>query len=238
MTTVHLIPVLQDNYAYVIVHGEQSALVDPGEAEPVAAFLQKRGLSPEFIFLTHHHGDHVGGATALKAQYGAQIVAPAAEAGRVEGVDIAVMDGDAVALGTLNGSVIETPGHTAGHVSFYFPSARAAFTGDTLFSLGCGRLFEGTPEQMWSSLQKLAALPGDTEIYCGHEYTESNGLFALEADPDNVELVKRMVEVRSLRAAGLPTLPVTLAAEKATNPFLRAGSAQRFAELRKWKDSF
>jgi hydroxyacylglutathione hydrolase len=238
VTVIHVVPVLSDNYSYVIEHDGHCAVVDPGEAKPVLAFLDSHGLKPELILLTHHHGDHIAGTAEIQRQFDACIAAPASEKGRIPNVKLPQEDQDILRLGTLEFHVIATPGHTSGHIAFYSPEAKALFSGDTLFSLGCGRLFEGTPEQMWMSLNRLAALPGDTLIYCGHEYTAANGLFALEADPDNADLLERMAEVNRLREDGQPTLPVSLGLEKKTNPFLRAGSAERFAELRRLKDTF
>ncbi|MBU0800867.1 MAG: hydroxyacylglutathione hydrolase [Alphaproteobacteria bacterium] len=232
---VQIVPVLQDNYAYIIESDGVYAVVDPGEAGPVIEALQKNKLSA--ILLTHHHGDHIGGAAELKKRYSAAIIAPAAEEHRIQDIDVMVREGDIYTVGQTEFHVIETPGHTAGHVCFYAPAEKFLFSADTLFSLGCGRLFEGTAEQMWESLQKLAALPDDTLVYCGHEYTAANARFALGVEPDNKDLKDRAAAVTALRAANRPTVPVHLGLEKQTNPFLRAGSAARFGALRMAKDN-
>ncbi|MBU0859895.1 MAG: hydroxyacylglutathione hydrolase, partial [Alphaproteobacteria bacterium] len=190
---VQIVPVLQDNYAYIIESDGVYAVVDPGEAGPVIEALQKNKLSA--ILLTHHHGDHIGGAAELKKRYSAAIIAPAAEEHRIQDIDVMVREGDIYTVGQTEFHVIETPGHTAGHVCFYAPAEKFLFSADTLFSLGCGRLFEGTAEQMWESLQKLAALPDDTLVYCGHEYTAANARFALDVEPDNKDLIYRAAAV-------------------------------------------
>ena len=256
MTTpqIVLIPCLSDNYA-VLMHDADSGttvLVDAPEAAPIAAALKKRDWTLTHILVTHHHADHVAGIEALKAASGARVIGPAAEADRIPGIDDPVAEGDTVTAGPFRAEVIATPGHTLGHVVFHFPDIEVLFAGDTLFSLGCGRLLEGTAAQMWDSLGKLAALPDDTTIYCGHEYTQANAKFALTIEPENAELVARAAEIDRLRGEGRPTLPTTIAIEKATNPFLRvdapairkrlgledASQAAVFAEIRKRKDNF
>lgn len=232
---ISLIPILHDNYCYALTDSSQVAVIDPGEAAPVIQWLGHRDL--DTIILTHHHGDHVGGVVALKEKYGAKVIGPNADLHRLPFIDIAVGEGDGFILGPHEIRVIATPGHTSGHVCYYLPADHALFCGDTLFSMGCGRLFEGTAAQMWESLQKLAALPDETLVYCGHEYTLANGRFALSVEPDNVDLQERISAVRILREAGKPTLPVRLGLEKKTNPFLRAGNAARFASLRLAKDN-
>lgn len=234
---IDILPILNDNYTYIVHEDGKAAVFDPGEPVPVIQHLHDNDLSLETIFLTHHHGDHIGGANELKQQYNAKIIAPAAEESRIPGIDIPVTDKTACECAGHSVTVIETPGHTSGHVSFYIPGINALFCGDTLFSMGCGRLFEGTADQMWDSLQKLAALPDDTDIYCGHEYTLDNGRFCLTIEPDNDDLQNRVKEVMQLRQAGHPTIPSTLGLEKQTNAFLRAGSAARFAEIRTLKDN-
>ena len=228
------------------------ALVDAPEEAPILAAIERTGWRPSLILVTHHHGDHVEANLALKERFGLRIVGPKAEADRIPGIDETVAEGDTVALGGQAVRVIETPGHTAGHVSYHLPQAGVAFTGDTLFALGCGRLFEAGPQVMFSSLAKLAALPDETSVYCGHEYTASNARFALSVDPDNARLRERASTIEALRAKGEPTLPTTIGEEKATNPFLRAADpairrhlgmegasdAEVFAELRRRKDSF
>ncbi|KAB2767973.1 hydroxyacylglutathione hydrolase [Ochrobactrum sp. WV_118_8] len=243
-----------DNYG-ALIHDPQSALtasIDAPDAAAIEAALKRRGWTLDFIFTTHHHLDHVEGNDALKAKYGVSIIGPKAEETKIPGIDRTVKDGDEFTFGLFRVKTIATPGHTAGEVSYYLPDAKAVFTGDTLFALGCGRLFEGTPLTMFQSLQKLVALPGDTAVYCGHEYTESNARFALTIDPANSALKERAAEIARLRAADRMTLPSSIALEMATNPFLRwhdAGIRSRlglqdapdeavFAEIRKRKDMF
>lgn len=221
---VNIIPCLMDNYAYLIEAQGATAVVDPSEPDPVVKVLEQKGLRLTHILNTHHHFDHTGGNLPLKDKYNAQIVAPAADAERIQGVDVAVREGDVVALGDTSWSVLDIPAHTSGHIAFWCANHHAVFTGDTMFSMGCGRLFEGTPAQMWASLSKLAALPAETRVYCGHEYTASNGRFALSLDPGNLALQARMAEVGRLRAENKPTIPSTMAQERATNPFIRCGA--------------
>lgn len=255
MLTITLLPVLNDNYVYLAHESasKKTAVVDPALAEPVLKALDEKGWQLDYIFNTHHHGDHVGGNLQLKQATGCKVVGAAADRSRIPGLDIAVSEGDQIQLGTLNFKIIDTPGHTLGHIVYYCAEARTLFCGDTLFSMGCGRLFEGTAEQMWKSLQKLTALPGNTRIYCAHEYTEANGRFALTLEADNPDLQQRIREVMALREKNLPTLPSSIALEMATNPFLREHSpslrksvaasdtdtpAQVFAKTRLLKDRF
>lgn len=251
---IEQIPVLRDNYVYLLRdEGEGAcAAVDPSLAAPVLAALDRLGWTLTHIFNTHHHHDHTGGNLDLKRATGCTIVGNGRDAARIPGIDVTVEDGGEVALGSLRAQVMDVSGHTLGHIAFWFPGERAVFCGDTLFSLGCGRLFEGTPAQMWTSLKKLRGLPGETLVYCGHEYTESNARFARTIDPDNAALRRRAAEVQALRAQGRPTVPSLLADERAANPFLRAdepalltaaGLAGRepvaaFAAIRKRKDAF
>lgn len=251
---IHLLPVLSDNYVYLVRDAESGAsvAVDPAVAAPVLEALGRLGWRLGQILCTHHHADHVGGVAEIKRATGCTVVGAAADAHRIPGIDVKVREGDTVALGAHAARVIETPGHTSGHVAYWFEEARALFCGDTLFSLGCGRLFEGTPVQMWDSLCKLRALPDDARVYCGHEYTNANADFALSVDPDNPALKARAEQVLALREAGKPTVPTLLGEEKAANPFLRAddaafrqglGLAGRdaaavFTEIRRRKDEF
>lgn len=227
---IDLVPCLSDNYAYLLVDDSSSpasvAIVDPSEAGPVVKALTSRGLQLTHVLCTHHHWDHTGGNNDLKRRYGAQVVGPKADESRIPGIDVALAEGQTWQFGRHTMHVLDTPGHTRGHVSFYFPEAGAVFTGDTMFSLGCGRLFEGSPPQMWASLSKLAKLPPETRIYCGHEYTQSNVKFALSLEPGNNALQARAAEVKHLREQGLPTIPSTLREELAVNPFLRPGSME------------
>ena len=225
---IHLFPCLTDNFG-VLIHDPASgatASIDAPEAAPVEAALQKTGWRLTDILVTHHHGDHTAGIGDLKAAHKCRVVAPRGEALRIAHVDETVGEGDRVAVGGLTAVVIDTPGHTAGHISFFFPADKIAFVGDTLFSIGCGRVIEGTPEMMWKSLLKLRALPDDTRFYCGHEYTQANIRFAKTIEPHNQALGARAAEVDRLRASGQPTIPATIGAEKAANPFLRADNAE------------
>lgn len=234
------IPVLSDNYTWLLrdTATGTTAVVDPGEAAPVEAALNAEGGRLDLILLTHHHTDHVGGTDALRARYHARVAGPASEQHRMPALDIPLHDDDSIAVGDSRGQVIAVPGHTKGHIALYFPDPPTLFCGDTLFSLGCGRLFEGTPEQMFHSLHRFDSLPDNTLVCCGHEYTQSNAAFARHVDPDNPALAQRAEEVGRLRAAGKPTIPSTLGLERATNPFLRAPDTATFARLRREKDSF
>lgn len=248
------VPCLSDNYAF-IAHDPATgatAVVDVPEAAPILNALRDRDWKASHILITHHHADHVDGVKALAAATGAKVVGASADAHRLPRLDMAVAEGDMVRIGVEQAHVMEVPGHTVGHVAYHFPGAAVAFTGDTLMALGCGRVFEGTMQQMWTSLSRLAALPPQTLICSGHEYTLANGRFALTIEPDNPELVKRVEAVRIAREQGRPTVPSTLAEELATNPFLRAGEpairralnmegagdAEVFAEIRRRKDRF
>ena len=250
----HLFLCLKDNFG-VLLHDPASgatATIDAPDAAPVEAALTSTGWRLSDILVTHHHGDHTAGIPELKRHYQCRVVAPRNEARRIPLVDETVGEGDRVRVGALAGNVIETPGHTAGHISYFFPTDRLAFVGDTLFSIGCGRAIEGNPEMMWNSLLKLRNLPDDTRFYCGHEYTEANIRFARTIEPNNKALAARADEVARLTAAGKPTVPATIGAEKAANPFLRAdipevaqslgladGPAWKvFAEIRERKNRF
>lgn len=251
---IRQIPVLNDNYVYLI-HDPQSGatgVVDPAVADPVLARLDAEGWRLSHILNTHHHGDHVGGNLELKRKTGCTIVGPRADAARIPGIDVEVGEGDSYRFGGFEAKVFDVPGHTRGHIAYWFADAAALFCGDTLFALGCGRLFEGTPAQMWASLSKLAALPDDTRVYCAHEYTAANARFALTVEPGNAALKARAEAIAKRRARGLPTVPSTLAEERATNPFLRpdspdlrhtlhleaADAVAVFAETRARKDRF
>lgn len=251
---VRLFLCLQDNYG-VLVHDPSSgatAAIDAPEAAPIEAALKGNGWKLTDILVTHHHGDHTGGIAALKQQYGCRVVAPRGEADNIPQVDVAVGEGETVKVGNLTAHVLETPGHTLGHIAYWFHADKLVFAGDTLFSIGCGRVIEGTPGMMWRSLVKLRDLPDDTRLFCGHEYTQANIRFALTIEPDNKALLARAHEVDKLVADGKPTIPSTLAEEKAANPFLRgdvpevaaavglAGHppAQVFAEIRARKNKF
>jgi len=234
------IPALTDNYIWMLHEPESgdTVVVDPALADPVIAKAQARGWRIGQIWNTHWHPDHTGGNAALKAATGCTITGPAAEAARIPTLDILIGEGDCVRIGNIEAEAIETPGHTAGHIVFHLASERILFTGDTLFAMGCGRLFEGTPAQMFANMQRLARLPGDTIIYCGHEYTVSNGRFAVSAEHGNAEISARLAEAEAMRARGEATVPTSITAEQATNPFMRASSAEQLASLRAAKDSF
>jgi hydroxyacylglutathione hydrolase len=234
------IPVLSDNYVWM-VHEPQSGetiVVDPAVAQPVLAAADSRGWRISQIWNTHWHPDHTGGNEAIKATTGCSVTGPAAEAGRIPTLDRMVSEGDRVAIGAVEAEVIEVPAHTAGHIAFYLPTDDVVFVGDTLFAMGCGRLFEGTAEQMYGNLKRLEALPPETKVYCAHEYTLSNGKFAVTVEPDNQSLLQRMADVERAREAGEATVPTTIALERATNIFMRASSAQELAERRTAKDAF
>ena len=231
------VPAFADNYLW-LVHDEASgetAVVDPGDAAPVLAEAERRGWTIDQVWNTHWHPDHTGGNLAIKEATGARISGPARET--IPGRDVALEEGDEVRLGRHLGRVIEVPGHTLGHIALIFEEDRVAFVGDTLFAMGCGRLFEGTPHQMYRSLRRLIELPDDTRLYCAHEYTLSNAKFAAHAEPDNRAVAARLAEVRALRELGQITLPTTVAQERETNPFVRSTNVEEFARRRSAKDS-
>ena len=248
------LPALADNYVFLIHNNDtdETALVDCPDDPIIELELENRGWTLSTILLTHHHWDHADGAAELANSTGAKILGAKADAHRLPKLDIVVEPGDSFSVAGATGHVINVPGHTVGHIAFHFPELRAAFTGDSLMAMGCGRLFEGTADQMWDSLQTLSALPSDTVLYSGHEYTQANARFAKTVDPDNPALEDRITEIENLRAANQPTVPSTLALELATNPFLRAidpavkahigmpnaTDAQAFAEIRTRKDNF
>ena len=238
--TVTAVPCLSDNYAWMLRDAATGtvAICDPGEAAPVIAALEAAGGRCDLILLTHHHGDHIDGVAAVRARFGSKVVGAAADAHRLPTLDIVLRPGETVSVGATEGVVIDTPGHTVGHIAFHFAEGAVLLCGDTLFSLGCGRLLEGTPAQMHGSLQALAALPDATLVCCGHEYTESNARFAVTVEPENAALAARSAEVKAQRAAGRATVPTTLAQEKAENPFIRAKDVARLAAIRTAKDNF
>ena len=234
------VPVLSDNYVW-LVHdpaSRETAVVDPAVAEPVLDAAKARGWKITQIWNTHWHPDHIGGNDAIKAATGAKVSAPKAEAAKIDTLDVALAEGDQVHLGAIGGTVMEVPAHTAGHIAIHLPSEAVVFVGDTLFAMGCGRLFEGTAEQMFRNMGRLSALPPETRAYCAHEYTQSNGRYALVAEPDNIALRERMDDVNAARARGEATVPTTIALERATNPFMRATSVEQLAERRTAKDNF
>lgn len=244
----------EDNFGVLARNSDtgEAFLIDAPQEEPIVEAIQQTGWTPSVLLVTHHHRDHVEANLALKERYGLTIIGPKAESAKIPGIDRGVSDGDVLTIAGQRVEVISTPGHTAGHVVFYLPQAGVAFAGDTLFALGCGRLIEGKPADMFASLQKLVKLPARTQVYCGHEYTLSNARFALTVDPTNSALKERARAVENLRAEALPTLPTTIGEELATNPFLRwhdgairrtlgmekASDVEVFAEVRKRKDIF
>lgn len=248
------IPCLKDNYAF-LAHDRatgQTAVVDVPEAAPIAAALRQRGWRLSHVILTHHHWDHVDGLAALLAEHPATVVGAAADAHRLPPLDVAVAEGDRIVIGSDEGRVIDVSGHTLGHIAIHFPASQVVFTADSLMAMGCGRLFEGTPAQMYASLAKLAALPDETLVCSGHEYTASNAKFALTIEPGNAALISRVQKIETARDQGRPTVPSLLSAERATNPFLRSDSPEIqanlgligaapvtvFTEVRRRKDSF
>ena len=234
------VPVLSDNYVWLVRENTSGEVmvVDPAVAEPVLAKATELGWKITQIWNTHWHPDHTGGNAEIKAVTGCTITGPAAEFDRIPTLDVQVRGGEEVQFGRAKATVIDVPAHTAGHIAFHFPQEGIAFVGDTLFAMGCGRLFEGTAAQMFDNMRKLEALPDATQVYCAHEYTLSNGRYAVVAEPDNAALAVRMVEVIALRARGEATVPTTIALEKATNPFMRAVSVEQLAERRAAKDGF
>jgi hydroxyacylglutathione hydrolase len=256
MDTLHIepVPAFKDNYLWLLVRGTRAAIVDPGDAAPVEERLQRDGLQLDTIVVTHHHGDHIGGVLKLKQRYGSRVLGPVGE--NIPGRDIALKEGDRVEVLGVEMEVFDVPGHTSGHIAYYAATEGLLFCGDTLFAAGCGRLFEGTPQQMHKSLSKLARLPGATRVYCAHEYTLANIKFARAVEPGNAALARREATCREMRANNIPTVPSTIAEELATNPFLRsdapavrhaaegqqrgagADAVATFAAIREWKNRF
>lgn len=237
--TVQPVPILSDNYAWLLRESASGAvaIVDPANADGVTPAIEAAGRL-DLIFLTHHHADHTAGTDAVRARWRALVVGAAADAHRLPALDIAVREGDTVPFGDASARVIDVPGHTRGHIAYFFADGAVLLCGDTLFSVGCGRLLEGTAEEMFASLRKFDALPDETQVACGHEYTESNVRFALTVEPENIALHGRALEVKQLRSAGRATVPSLLVQERATNPFLRAPTARRLGEIRAAKDRF
>jgi hydroxyacylglutathione hydrolase len=234
------VPVLNDNYVWLVHDGAsgETLVVDPAVSEPVLAAAEQKGWTISQIWNTHWHGDHIGGNAGIVAATGARVTAPQAELAKIPDVDHPVSEGDRVHLGAHEAAVMSVPAHTGGHIAYHFAEDEVIFVGDTMFAMGCGRLFEGTAEQMYANMQRIAALPDDVRIYCGHEYTLANARFAAHVDPGNADVARRLEQVSAMRDAGQITLPTTVAEERATNPFVRARNTQEFAELRTAKDSF
>jgi hydroxyacylglutathione hydrolase len=240
MLEIVAVPAFADNYLWLVHDADsgETAVVDPGDPAPVLAEADRRGWRITKILNTHWHPDHTGGNLAIQEATGATIIGPAGENGRVPGLAVALKEGDRVSIGNHQAEVWEVPGHTLGHIAYVFGDDRVAFVGDTMFAMGCGRLFEGTPQQMHSSLNRLAALPDDFRLYCAHEYTLANARFAAHAFPDNTAIGRRLASVVAARDAGRSTVPTTVAEERATNPFLLARDVEHFADLRVEKDDF
>jgi hydroxyacylglutathione hydrolase len=238
MLEIDAVPAFADNYLWLVHDGDsgETAVVDPGDALPVLAEAEKRGWTIGQVWNTHWHPDHTGGNLAIKEGTGAIVSGPSSET--IPGRDLALFEGDTVRLGAHVGRVIAVPGHTLGHIALLFDEDRLAFVGDTLFAMGCGRLFEGTAQQMFDSLGRLSSLPEETLLYCAHEYTLSNARFAVHAEPGNQSIARRLRDVEQARSLGKPTVPTTVGEERATNPFVRSGDWQEFARLRAEKDSF
>jgi len=237
MLNVTILPILEDNYAYIIRADDQIAIIDPGAAEPVIDYLEKHALTPDYIFNTHHHWDHVNGNLKIKEKYGCKIIGPKEGEDKIKGLDITKRHDDVFQFGNENVQVIKAAGHTNGHICFYFQQSKILFSGDALFSMGCGRLFEGTAEDMFAGFEHIKRLPDDTQIYCGHEYTLGNAEFCLTIEPDNQDIMQRYKEVQDLRAQNRPTIPTTLGQERKTNVFLRAETAQELKRIRELKDN-
>ena len=237
--TVQPVPILSDNYAWLLRDDVSGAvaIVDPADAKGVFPAIEAAGRL-DLILLTHHHADHTAGTDEVRARYNCPVIGAKADAKRLPRLDQEVVEGDTVRFGSTEAVVIETPGHTRGHIAYFFPKGAVLLSGDTLFSVGCGRLLEGTAEEMFASLQKLSKLPDETLVACGHEYTESNIRFALTQEPENTALHTRALEVKPLRSAGRPSVPSLRAQERAVNPFLRAKDAKKLGEIRAAKDRF
>ncbi|WP_420548612.1 hydroxyacylglutathione hydrolase [Curvivirga sp.] len=254
MLEIVQIPVWDDNYIYLVhePNSKKTAVVDPAEAKPVLEEAKKRGWQITHILNTHHHFDHVGGNEDIQKATGAIVVGAANDTRRIPGISVTLSDGDEFEFGQSKAKIFETPGHTTGHIAYWFEDSQALFCGDTLFALGCGRLFEGSPEQMWESLSKLRNLPAETNVYCAHEYTSANADFAITIEPQNDDLKKRVEKIKQMRDLDMPTVPSKLKEEVKTNPFLRADdvniaaflkldgedAATVFAEIRRRKDNF
>ena len=237
---VEIIPCLKDNYSYLIIDdtNKSACVVDPSEAEPIINYLKNKDINLKYILNTHHHFDHIGGNEDLKKEFGSIVVGFKKDSERIPSIDIFLEDDQIWEADNFKAKIIHVPGHTTGHICFNFFQEKLAFTGDTLFSLGCGRIFEGTYEQMYGSLTKIKSLPKETKIYCGHEYTLSNSKFCIKNDPDNQNLQKKIKHIKKLISNGLPTIPTTIKEELDCNIFLRAKNLESFSKLRDLKDNF
>tara|TARA_B100000686_G_scaffold312279_1_gene356663 strand:- start:335 stop:1054 length:720 start_codon:yes stop_codon:yes gene_type:complete len=237
---VEIIKCLQDNYSYLLINeqNQNACVIDPSEAKPIINFVEKKNINLKFILNTHHHYDHIGGNNELKKRYSAKIVGFKNDKNRIPNIDILVTNNQIWSNENFEAKIIHIPGHTSGHICFYFSKNKIAFTGDTLFSLGCGRIFEGTYEQMFASLNKLKKLPSNTKIYCGHEYTLKNSIFCLRHEKNNKNLEKKIFDIKDKLKNNLPTVPSTIGEELACNIFLRAKNLEDFSKLRDLKDNF
>ena len=237
---IEIIKCLQDNYSYLIIDesNKNACVVDPSEAKPIIDYIEKNNIKLKYILNTHHHYDHVGGNTELKKKYGSNVVGFKNDKDRIPEIDILVEDGKIWKKENFEANIYHIPGHTSGHIAFHFFKEKKIFTGDTLFSLGCGRIFEGTYEQMFESLNKIKKLPKNTEIFCGHEYTLQNSNFCIINDPNNSKLKNRIIEIKQKIKNNLPTIPTTLENEMECNIFLKAENLERFSKLRDLKDNF
>ena len=237
---IQIIPCLQDNYSYLIINEENNTacVIDPGEADPIIKYLENNKIKLKFILNTHHHYDHVGGNKKLKKKYGASVVGYKGDKERIPEIDILVNDQEIWIHKNFEAKIIHIPGHTLGHICFYFYNQKSIFSGDTLFSLGCGRIFEGTYSQMFNSLKKLKELPHDTKIFCGHEYTMQNSKFCMANDENNQNLISKIKEIKKKLQNNLPTIPSTIKEELDCNIFLRSNNVETFSKLRDLKDNF
>ena len=237
---IEIIPCLKDNYSYLIIdkNTNDACVIDPSETEPIIKFLDKNKINLKFILNTHHHYDHVGGNKELKIKYNAKVIGYINDKNRIPEIDILVNDKEVWKYKNFETKIIHIPGHTAGHIAFYFYKEKIIFTGDTLFSLGCGRIFEGTYSQMFKSLNKFKKLPLDTKIFCGHEYTLQNSKFCIMHDPNNKNLKRKILEIQKKLDIGIPTIPSTIEQELECNIFLRSNNLEKFSKLRDLKDNF
>ena len=237
---IQIIPCLQDNYSYLLIdeEGKIACVIDPSEADPIIEYLEKNNIALKFILNTHHHYDHVGGNQKLKEKYGAKVVGYKGDEQRIPGIDVLLSDQETWVYEKFEAKIIHVPGHTLGHICFYFDKEKSVFTGDTLFSLGCGRIFEGTYSQMFNSLMKLKNLPENTKIFCGHEYTKQNSKFCIANDKNNENLKAKINDIETKLRNGLPTIPSTIKEEIECNIFLRSNNLESFSKLRVLKDNF